>query len=129
MHRIGIIGAGNIGTGVATDLVLHGIKVLLVDLSNDILKKAERDILKNIRFAPLLSKNVPKLSQEKGKEMIFLTTNFADLSECDFIIENVTENWEIKKKVYQELDRLMDPKVCFGCNTSCISITQIGNVN
>jgi len=56
-----------------------------------------------------------------------LTTDLRDLAPCDFVIENVTEKWEIKKQVYENLERVMPPEVCFGANTSCISITQIGS--
>ena len=56
-----------------------------------------------------------------------LTTDLRDLASCDFVIENVTEDWEIKKQVYENLERVMPPEVCFGANTSCISITQIGS--
>jgi len=56
-----------------------------------------------------------------------LTTDMGDLAPCIFVIENVTENWEIKKQVYENLEQVMSPEVCFGANTSCISITQIGS--
>jgi len=56
-----------------------------------------------------------------------LTTDLRDVASCDFIIENVTENWEIKKQVYENLERVMPTEICFGANTSCISITKIGS--
>jgi 3-hydroxybutyryl-CoA dehydrogenase len=56
------------------------------------------------------------------------TTSLNDLSSCEFIIENVTEDWAIKKPVYEALERVMPPEICFGANTSCISITKIGSV-
>src|SRR5438046_9138418 len=54
-----------------------------------------------------------------------LTTDLHDVASCDFIIENVTEDWDVKKPVYEKLDRAAPPEVCFGANTSCISITRI----
>ena len=56
-----------------------------------------------------------------------LTTDLGDVASCDFVIENVTENWEIKKLVYEHLERVVPSEVCFAANTSCISITQIGS--
>jgi 3-hydroxybutyryl-CoA dehydrogenase len=56
-----------------------------------------------------------------------LTTDLQDVASCDFIIENVTEDWAVKQPVYEELDRVTPPEVCFGANTSCISITQIAS--
>ena len=56
-----------------------------------------------------------------------LTTDLRDVASCDFVIENVTENWDIKKQIYEDLERVMPPEVRFGANTSCISITQLGS--
>jgi 3-hydroxybutyryl-CoA dehydrogenase len=125
--KVGVLGAGNIGVGVVTDLVLHGISTVVVDLSEDILQRAQADVLKNIRVVPLLSKTLPRITKEEAVTRMALTTELRDLAHCDFVIENVTENWEIKKQVYENLERVMPPEVCFGANTSCISITQIGS--
>jgi 3-hydroxybutyryl-CoA dehydrogenase len=129
LGRIGVLGAGNIGVGVVTDLVLHGIPTVVVDLTKDILERAQAEVLNNVRFAPLLSKTLPLASRDEALQRMTLTTNLKDLASCDFIIENVTEDWEIKKPLYQQLGELAPPEVCFGANTSCISITQIGSAS
>lgn len=128
LETIGVLGAGNIGRGVVTDLVLHGINAVVVDVSETILRQARDEVLKNIRFAPLLSKTLPRVGEDEAIRRMTLTTSLEDTAQCDFIIENVTEEWEIKKSVYEELDRLALPEACFGANTSCISITQIAGV-
>jgi len=125
-RRIAVVGAGTIGIGVATDLILHGIPALLVDVSEAILERAHREVLNNVRVAPLLSKTLPRLSREEAARRMVLTTRLEEVAECDFVIENVTEDWEIKQPLYERLERLARPEVCFGANTSCISITQIG---
>lgn len=125
---VGVLGVGNIGVGVVADLVLHGIEVVALDLENEVLERAKVNILKNIRFASFLSKTIPRMSKENASRQMHFTTSFGDLSSCEFIIENVTEDWDIKKQVYETLDRVMPPQVCFGANTSCISITKIGSV-
>ena len=127
-RKIGVLGAGNIGTGVVTDLVLHGITTVVVDLSEAILKRAQAEVLKNVRYAPLLSKTLPRATKEEALQRMALTTDLKDLACCDFIIENVTEDWDVKKRVYDNLDRVAPSEVCFGANTSCISITQIGSI-
>ena len=124
---IGVIGAGNIGIGVVTDLVLHGIGTVVVDISERILKRAQTEILNNIRFAPLLSKTLPRVTREAALQRVLFTTDLQDAAGCDFIVENVTEDWETKKRVYERLDNVVPPGVCFGANTSCISITQIAS--
>ena len=126
-RRIGVLGAGNIGTGVVTDLVLHGISAVVVDISGEILKRAQTEILNNVRVAPMLSKTLPRVTKDQALHRMALTTDLKDVASCDFIIENVTEDWDVKKPVYEELDRVVPPEVCFGANTSCISITQIGS--
>ncbi len=123
--QIGVLGAGNIGIGVVTDLVLHGISAVVVDISEAILQRAQAAVLSNVRCVPLLSKTLPRISKEDALQRMVLTTDLHDVASCDFIIENVTEDWDVKKPVYEQLDRVAPPEVCFGANTSCISITQI----
>ena len=64
----------------------------------------------------------------KLNKNLILTNNIDEIAECEFIIENVTEDWKIKEGVYKQLDQIADEDVCFGCNTSCISITKVGSV-
>jgi 3-hydroxybutyryl-CoA dehydrogenase len=127
IRRVGVVGAGNIGTAVVTDLVFHGISTVIVDLSEKILQRAQAEVLKNVRYAPLLSKTLPRIRMEDALARMVLTTELREVASCDFIIENVTENWEIKKQVYENLELLTPPELCFGANTSCISITQIAS--
>jgi len=123
---IGVIGVGNIGSGVVIDLLLHGIHAVAVDLSEVRLANAQAEILKGVRFAPMLSKGVPRLAREEVLGRITLTTRLEDVSACEFIIENAPEDWSIKKPLYQQLDQIVPDGVCFGANTSCISVTRIG---
>jgi len=127
ISRVGVLGIGNIGIGVVTDLVLHGIEVVGVDISAAALKHANDEILNSVRFAPLLLKTLPRVSKSRVAELMTLTTDLAELADCDFVIENVTESWSIKKQVYEDLDRIAPAGVCYGANTSCISITQIAS--
>jgi 3-hydroxybutyryl-CoA dehydrogenase len=127
-QRIGVLGAGNIGIGVVTDIVLHGMTAVVVDISDGILERAQAEVLNNVRVVPLLSKTLPRITKDDARQRMVLTNDLKQVASCDFIIENVTEDWEIKKQVYAQLDRAAPPEVCFGANTSCISITQIAGV-
>ena len=128
LQTIGVVGAGNIGTSVAADLVLHGLHAVLADVSDAVLQRAKADVLRNVRAAPLLFKTLPRMTKEDAAARLTLTTCLEDLAACDFVVENVTEDWEIKKRVYERLDSAMPAHVCFGVNTSCLSITRLGGL-
>jgi 3-hydroxybutyryl-CoA dehydrogenase len=128
MTRVAVIGVGNIGIGAMTDLVLHGIEAVGVDITEEALRRAEEEILRNVRFAPVLSKSLPKMSKSRVKELMTLTTDLNAAARCDFVIENVFEDWKVKRELYGRLDKIVPDGVCFGVNTSCISITQVGSV-
>jgi 3-hydroxybutyryl-CoA dehydrogenase len=127
VNRVCVVGAGNIGIGVITDLVLHGLSAVVVDVSDEVLERAREEVLKNVRFAPMLSKSLPRVAKVDALARMELTTDIGQAASSDFVIENVTEDWGIKKQVYEELERAVPPEVCFGANTSCISITRIGS--
>jgi 3-hydroxybutyryl-CoA dehydrogenase len=126
-RKVGVLGAGNIGIGVVTDLVLHGISAVVVDVSQEILQRARAGVLKNLRVVPLFSKTLPRMVKEEAESRMVLTTDLRELASCDFVIENVTEDWPLKKEIYERLEQVMPANVCFGANTSCISITQIAS--
>src|SRR5690606_23530308 len=96
--------------------------------STQALETAKAETLKNIKFAPLLNRTLPKLSPDQALKRVEFTGNLKAVSACEFIVENVTEDWEIKKAVYRELDQIAPANVCFGCNTSCLSITRIASL-
>src|SRR6185437_4903232 len=115
------------GIGVISDLVIHGITAVVVDVSDSILQHAREEALSNIRFAPLLSKSLPHIEKDQALQLMKFTTDITEVESCDFIIENVTEDWNVKKPVYRQLDRVARRDVCFGANTSCISISKIAD--
>jgi 3-hydroxybutyryl-CoA dehydrogenase len=125
-RRVAVVGAGTIGLGVATDLILHDIDTVLIDISAEQLDRARIEIVKNVRFAPLLMGNAPRIGKEEALKRVLFTQNMSDVAHCQFVVENVTEDWATKEKVYRQLDQVAAPEVCFGVNTSCISITRIG---
>ncbi|MFC2146060.1 3-hydroxyacyl-CoA dehydrogenase family protein [Acidobacteriota bacterium] len=126
--KVGVIGAGTMGTGVTVDLVLHGIYTVLVDISENTLKKAKGEITKSIRFAPLVHKGAPKVPVNEAMEKITFTTDINEVADCDAVVENVTEDWNIKEPVYRELDKICKSEAIFGVDTSCISITKIASL-
>jgi 3-hydroxybutyryl-CoA dehydrogenase len=126
--KVGVIGAGTMGTGVTVDLVLHGIDTVLVDIAAEVLEKAKAEITRSVRFAPLVHKTAPKVPVKEAIERITFTQDLQAAADCDFIVENVTEDWNTKEPIYRELDRLCQPAAIFGVDTSCISITKIASL-
>ncbi|SDW03955.1 3-hydroxybutyryl-CoA dehydrogenase [Marininema mesophilum] len=127
-QRIGIIGAGTMGTGMTVDLVLHGLEIILVDIEEEQLERAKAEILQTVRFAPMLNKKYPRMSEEEVLSLVHATTQLEDVADCDYIVENVPENWLIKELIYLRLDEICREETVFGVNTSCISITKVGGV-
>ena len=125
---IGVVGAGVMGVGVAQNLAQAGHRVILLDISEEILKRAREEIAKNIRFQRLFSKTKEQESAEAIVDRIRFTTNYAPFADADFVIENVTEKWDIKKKVHEQLDTVCPEHCVFAANTSALSITRIGSV-
>jgi 3-hydroxybutyryl-CoA dehydrogenase len=122
---IGVVGTGNIGSGLLTDLLLHGLRAVGVDVSPAALDRTRAAVLRDVRAAPLLSAALPAVSAAGAMGRLTLTTDFDALADCDFVIENVTEDWNVKRRVYERLDRIAPDTTCFGANTSCIPIARI----
>lgn len=125
MKNIGVIGAGVMGKGVTQNLAQRGYQVVLVDISEEVLDKAREDIYRNIRLMSFYKKEEGMEEPDKVLERVCFTTDYEQLKEVDFVIENVPEKWEIKKKVYTKIDEICKDRCIFAVNTSCISITRV----
>ena len=124
--KIGIIGAGTMGNGIAHVFSLHENEVILVDISENILNTAFSNIKKNMLRQ--CKKNViddKKMNSSLNK--ITLSTSFSTLNNCDLIIEAVREDFEIKTNVFKKLDSICKKETIFASNTSSISISKLGN--
>lgn len=123
IKKIGIIGAGTMGTGIAQVAATSGFEVILNDVGEEYLQKSLKVIDKS------LSKLIEKGKIEGDKEAILAriktTTHLEDLKEADFAVEAVFEDFEVKKKVLQDLDKLLEQSVILTSNTSSISITRL----
>jgi 3-hydroxybutyryl-CoA dehydrogenase len=124
MKRVGVVGAGVMGTGLAQNLGQCGFEVVLTDLSEEILAQAAERIRANVRMGKLLGNGGPGFDPE----LIAYSTDYQRLAEVDFLIENITEKWDLKKEIYPRLDEICRSGVVFAANTSAISITRLAGL-
>ena len=122
MKRIGVIGAGVMGTGLAQSLAQHDFGVVLVDRTDEVLAAAVEGIHAGARMGRLLGAGSGPAVRP---DLIEVTTDYSRLSDVDFVVENITEKWELKKEIYPKLDEICAPGVVFAANTSAISITRL----
>jgi 3-hydroxybutyryl-CoA dehydrogenase len=128
MERIGVIGAGVMGAGVAQNLAQTGHSVVLLDTLDAALTKAAGEIARNVRFHGMLSGRRGGPGADEVLSRVSFTTDYAALGDVDFVIENVTEKWEVKRDVYPTLDAVCPPHCCIAANTSAIPITRLASL-
>ncbi len=128
VRTVGVVGAGTIGRGVAQSFAEAGIEVVLVDVSHSQLDSAVAQIRRDLLVNEMLGVSTLKDGADTVRERIRCDTGLAALADVDFVVENVTENWSVKREVYEEIDALCRPGVIFGVNTSAVPITRVGSV-
>ncbi|PMB50545.1 3-hydroxybutyryl-CoA dehydrogenase [Fischerella thermalis CCMEE 5205] len=128
IQTVGVVGAGVMGVGVAQNLAQTGHQVILVDISENILDKAKHEIRNNIRFQGFFKKSDRQETPDNIIAKIEFSTNYKILEKADFVVENVTEKWDIKREVYPQLDSICPTDCVFAANTSAIPITRIASV-
>ncbi|WP_456477212.1 3-hydroxyacyl-CoA dehydrogenase family protein [Oceanithermus sp.] len=126
VRKIGVIGAGQMGSGIAQVAAQTGYDVVLMDVEEVSLKKGLEAIKRSLeRF---LRKE--KLTQEEADaalSRIKTTLNQADFADCDLVIEAIVENESVKGKLFASLDKVVKPEAIFASNTSSIPITKLAS--
>ena len=127
IKNIGVIGAGQMGNGIAHVFAQAGYAVLMQDISEAFAAKGVATIDKN------LQRGVDKGKMTADEKVAVLgrvrtTTKLEDLAACDIVIEAATEKWEVKKQIFETLDKVCRPGVILASNTSSISITKLAAV-
>ena len=125
--KIGVIGAGLMGNGIAQVCATAGYSVTMVDIIPEQLEKAKKKIEDSV--TKLHSKG--KLTDEQKQSALTKITTSGDMNlmkEVDLVIEAATENKAIKKDIFKKLEDLCGPEIIFATNTSSISITELAAV-
>ena len=122
--NIGVIGAGTMGNGIAHVFSLFENNIILVDISSNILNNAISIINKNLKRQS--SKGIISKKQiSTALKNITVNTDMNSLKNCDFIIEAVKENFNIKSEIFKKLDNICNQNTIFASNTSSISINKL----
>ena len=124
VRRVGVVGAGTMGNGIASVFARSGYDVVLCDLEQRFLDRGLETIGKNLDRE--VAKN--KISADQKAAVLGRIKTVVDRSElanCDFVIEAATEKLDIKSVLFRDLDRICRPDVILASNTSSISITKI----
>jgi 3-hydroxybutyryl-CoA dehydrogenase len=125
-YAVGVVGAGVMGTGVADVAARHGHDVVLVDVDPEALRRAREHIERSCRMSRLLTGVA--LDAADVLSRVATSHDVAALKDRDFVVENVTERWDVKRPVYEALDRACPATTVFIANTSAIPITRIGSI-
>ena len=125
IQRVGVVGAGTMGNGIAHVFARSGYAVTLFDVEQRFLDRALDVIAKNLARETAKAK-ITAEQEAAALERIMPVLDRSRLGDCDFIIEAATEKFEIKAEIFRDLDRIARADIVLASNTSSISITKLG---
>ena len=124
IRRVGVVGLGTMGAGIAQVCVQAGLETVGREISDDLAERGRATILR------YLDRGVEKGRLDAGERdatlaRLTLTTGLAELAGCDLVIEAIVEDVEAKRALFAELDAIVDPGAILATNTSALSVTEI----
>jgi len=124
MQRVGVVGLGTMGAGIAEVIARSGIAVIAVEMSAETLQRGRE------RLAGSTARAVSrgKMTQAEGEDLlgrVHLTTDVSDLASADLVIEAVPERLDLKRELFAALDTIVSPQAVLATNTSSLSVTDI----
>ena len=124
IRKVGVLGCGLMGSGIAQVSASAGFDTVVKEVSEDLIAKGFGGIEKSL--AKFAEKGTITSDQQKEiRGRLAGTTSFADLADCDIIIEAIIENLDEKRSTYRQLDEICKPETIFASNTSSLSITEM----
>ena len=124
IHRVGVIGAGTMGGGIAMNFLSAGIPVTILEMQAEALERGTAVMRRNYEAS---AKRGRMTAEQVDGAMALLTPtlDYADLANCDLVIEAVYENMDVKKQVFARLDEVVKPGAILASNTSYLNIDEI----
>ncbi|RVT51297.1 3-hydroxyacyl-CoA dehydrogenase [Rubrivivax albus] len=128
IRKVGIIGAGLMGSGIAVCFLGANMPVVLLDQSNEALEKGRREVGK--AFASLVKRGILWDDLSRGYQGLLTTTShYADLADCDLVIEAVFERMDVKQTVFRQLAEVAKPGAVLATNTSGLDVDAIAQAS
>ncbi|MCS6962543.1 MAG: 3-hydroxyacyl-CoA dehydrogenase NAD-binding domain-containing protein [Thermoflexus sp.] len=127
MERVGIVGAGTMGRGIAYVAITHGAQVTLYDVAPGALESAAAQIEAWLREA-MGKGRLDEAEAQRARERLRLSTALEDFAQAEVIIEAAPEDLALKQEIFRQLDRACPPDAILASNTSSLSITALGAV-
>jgi len=127
MKKVGVLGAGTMGSGIAQVIAQGGYQVILRDIKEEYVEKGLKGINKNLKRS-VKKERITQDEMDQTLANIDTTTEVSDLADVDLVIEAVNEDMELKKKIFKELDEVTKDDAILASNTSALSITEIATV-
>jgi 3-hydroxybutyryl-CoA dehydrogenase len=124
IRRVGVVGAGTMGNGIAQVFARSGYQVVLCDVEQRFLDRALETIAKNLD-RELAKNKITAAEKAASLDRISPVLERAQLASCDFVVEAATEKLAIKAEIFRDLDRVCRPEIVLASNTSSISITKL----
>ena len=127
IRKVGVIGAGTMGNGIAHVFAKSGYDVTLVEVEQRFLDRGVETITKNLEREASKNKIT---AEEKAAALgrIHGSLSRKDLAACDFVVEAATEKYDIKSEIFRDIDQICRPEIILASNTSSISITKLAAV-
>jgi 3-hydroxybutyryl-CoA dehydrogenase len=124
VRTVGVVGAGTMGNGIAQVAATSGYDVVMRDLEEAFLERGFESIEDSLDRL-VQSERLTEQEAADARGRLTGTTDLADLSVCDLVVEAAVENMDVKRDIFEELDRLVEEDVVLATNTSTLSVTTI----
>ncbi|MCP4932701.1 MAG: 3-hydroxybutyryl-CoA dehydrogenase [bacterium] len=128
IKKVGIVGAGQMGKGIAHVIALAGYDVMINDTSSNALKDALVSIEHNMAYQ-VKKEIITQDMQKSALAKISITTSLDDFTDHDLVIEAIAENEQAKNELFKKLAKVMKPQAIMATNTSSISITRLASIS
>lgn len=126
MQKVGVLGAGTMGAGIAQAFASAGLTVVLRDMSDELVAAGLGTIQKNLD-RQVAKGSLSEIEYQAILGRVELATELAAVADCDLVVEAIVEQMDIKKTVFEALDKTCKPETIFVSNTSSLSITEIAS--